>query len=151
MTNSINLTPIGRYDSGIFDDSAAEIVAYDPSSQRLFVVNGANKAIDILDVSDPTNPEFSFDTSDILGLDACNIGPQLCGPPLAEFFGVSGTGALGNLIISIAGEVIGIDMISFGVGYDKERTYGNVFDNCGKGRGAVIRPIVEDYTDENGN
>jgi hypothetical protein len=97
------------------------------------------------------NPEFSFDTSDILGLDACNIGPQLCGPPLAEFFGVSGTGALGNLIISIAGEVIGIDMISFGVGYDKERTYGNVFDNCGKGRGAVIRPIVEDYTDENGN
>jgi hypothetical protein len=97
------------------------------------------------------NPEFSFDTSDILGLDACNIGPQLCGPPLAEFFGVSGTGALGNLIISIAGEVIGIDMISFGVGYDKERTYGNVFDNCGKGKGAVIRPIVEDYTDENGN
>ena len=97
------------------------------------------------------NPEFNFDTSDILGLDACNIGPQLCGPPLAEFFGISGTGALGNLVISTAGEVIGIDMISFGIGYDKEETYGNVFDNCGKGKGAVIRPIVEDYTDENGN
>ena len=100
---------------------------------------------------DITNPEFNFNTSDILGLDACNIGPQLCGPPLAEFFGAGGTGALGNLIISTAGEVIGIDMISFGIGYDKERTYGNVFDNCGKGKGAVIRPIVEDYTDNDGN
>ena len=58
MDNSIELTQIGRYDSGIFDEGAAEITAYDPGSQQLFVINGATSTIDILDVSDPTNPTF---------------------------------------------------------------------------------------------
>ena len=58
MNNSIELTQIGRYDSGIFDQGAAEITAYDRQSQSLFVINGANETIDILDVSDPTNPTF---------------------------------------------------------------------------------------------
>ena len=47
--------PIGTYETGIFDDSAAEIGAYDPLTQRLFVTNGANNTIDILDINDPTN------------------------------------------------------------------------------------------------
>ena len=59
MNNSIKLNQIGRYDSGIFDEGAAEITAYDPENQNLFVINGANKTIDILDVSDPTNPIFT--------------------------------------------------------------------------------------------
>ena len=59
MNNSIELTQIGRYDSGIFDEGAAEITAYDPDSQQLFVINGADGTIDILDVSDPTNPTFT--------------------------------------------------------------------------------------------
>jgi len=75
----------------------------------------------------------------------------VCGPPVPQFFGGNGIGAAGNLIISAAGEVIGIDMISFGVGYDRENTFANVYDNCGKGRGAVILPVIEDYTDDDGN
>ena len=59
MNNSIELTQIGRYDTGIFDEGAAEITAYDPSSQNLFVINGANRTIDILDLSDPSNPAFN--------------------------------------------------------------------------------------------
>ncbi|MEM8674195.1 MAG: choice-of-anchor I family protein [Cyanobacteria bacterium P01_G01_bin.67] len=59
MNSSIELTQIGRYDSGIFDEGAAEITAYDPASQNLFVINAANDTIDILDVSDPTNPTFT--------------------------------------------------------------------------------------------
>jgi len=58
MENPLELTQIGRYDSGIFDEAAAEITAYDAASQNIFVVNGADKTIDILDVSDPTNPNF---------------------------------------------------------------------------------------------
>ena len=58
MNNSINLTQIGRYDSGIFDEGAAEITAYDPGAQQLFVINAANDTIDILDLNDPTNPTF---------------------------------------------------------------------------------------------
>ena len=82
------------------------------------------------------------DFSDVFNVDSCNIGPLLCGPPIAEFFGV-GSGAVGNLVIGSAGEVIGIDMISFGFGYDISKSYARVRDNCGKGKGAVIRPVVE--------
>jgi hypothetical protein len=111
-----------------------------------------NLAVGVQNLTDTDNFDFSLNFDNVYSLDACNIGPQLCGPPVAQFFGAeTGTGALGNLIISAAGEVIGIDMISFGIGYDKTKTYGNVFDNCGKGKGAVIRPIVEDYTDDDGN
>ncbi|WP_081942702.1 choice-of-anchor I family protein [Myxosarcina sp. GI1] len=60
MANSINLNPIGSYETGIFDEGAAEITVYDPASQRLFVVNGADTAIDALDISDPTNPTLEF-------------------------------------------------------------------------------------------
>ena len=52
----ITLSPIGTFSTGIFDDSAAEISAYDPETQRLFVVNGANTEVDVLDLSDPTSP-----------------------------------------------------------------------------------------------
>ncbi|MEM7523097.1 MAG: choice-of-anchor I family protein [Pseudomonadota bacterium] len=50
------LEPIGRYQTEIFDESAAEIVVYDKRSKRLFVVNGDAKTIDILDFADPTQP-----------------------------------------------------------------------------------------------
>ncbi|MGB3202588.1 MAG: choice-of-anchor I family protein [Nodosilinea sp.] len=60
------LVPLGTYKTGIFDDSAAEIVAYDPDSQRLFVVNASVPAVDVLSISDPTNPTqlFSIDPSE---------------------------------------------------------------------------------------
>ena len=56
----ISLEPIGTYRDGAFDVSAAEIVAHDPRTQRLFVVNAdpAGPAIDVLDMSDPTAPVF---------------------------------------------------------------------------------------------
>ncbi|MEM8674575.1 MAG: choice-of-anchor I family protein [Cyanobacteria bacterium P01_G01_bin.67] len=60
MNNSIELTPIGLFDTGIFDDGAAEIPAFDAVSQRLFVTNGANDTIDALDLSDPSNPTLAF-------------------------------------------------------------------------------------------
>lgn len=53
---AIQLTPIGTFQTGIFDEGAAEINAYDPSTQQLFVVNADAATVDILDLSDPTNP-----------------------------------------------------------------------------------------------
>ena len=55
MTSN-QLTVLGTYETNIFDEGAAEISAYDPISQRLFVVNGASDQIDILDLSNPSNP-----------------------------------------------------------------------------------------------
>lgn len=59
----IELEAIGEYRTGILDEGAAEIVAYDPGSQRLFSVNAAAATIDILDLSDPTSPTL-IDTID---------------------------------------------------------------------------------------
>lgn len=45
---------IGGFDGGAL--GAAEITAYDPASKRLFVVNGANGSVDVLDMSNPSTP-----------------------------------------------------------------------------------------------
>ncbi len=50
------LTPLGGYDHGGFDEGAAEIVVYEPASQRLFVVNSEAVTLDVLDIADPTAP-----------------------------------------------------------------------------------------------
>jgi predicted extracellular nuclease/Ca2+-binding RTX toxin-like protein len=53
---SIDLQRIGGFATNIFDEGAAEIPAFDPTSDRLFVVNGHTDGIDILDLSDPDRP-----------------------------------------------------------------------------------------------
>ena len=52
----ITLSQIGSYDSGLRDESAAEIVAHDPREQRLFVINAAQSSIDVLDIANPAQP-----------------------------------------------------------------------------------------------
>lgn len=42
------LQHLGTYDTGFFDEGAAEIVAHDPVGQRLYVVNSAAPGIDVL-------------------------------------------------------------------------------------------------------
>lgn len=71
--------------------------------------------------------------------DDCNVREVLCGAPILELFG-AGEGAAGNLVIGAAGDIIGVDMLSFGKGYD-ESTVAKVIDICGKGSGAVLRPV----------
>ncbi|MGF1493135.1 MAG: choice-of-anchor I family protein [Microcoleaceae cyanobacterium] len=56
MADSIQLTVLGTYETGVFDESAAEIPAYDPESRRAFVVNCDTNAIDVLDLTNPTEP-----------------------------------------------------------------------------------------------
>ena len=52
-----SITPIGRHTNNApFNLSAAEIVAHDPATQRLFVVNGRDRRLDVLDILDPSNP-----------------------------------------------------------------------------------------------
>lgn len=65
---AINITPIGTYATNVFGESAAEIVAHDPATQRLFVVNAQSGAIDVLDVLNPGSPNklFSVDLGGIV-------------------------------------------------------------------------------------
>lgn len=67
----LRLTLEGSYETRQFDESAAEIVSFDPVSQRLFVVNAQKGAIDILSASDPTNPEY-LETLTAAGVEAAD-------------------------------------------------------------------------------
>lgn len=51
--SNISLEKISTYYNDVFAESATEIVAHDPATQRLFVTNGFTGAIDILDISSP--------------------------------------------------------------------------------------------------
>lgn len=53
---SVQLEPVGTYASGVFDASAAEIVAFHAESQRILTVNAKSGQVDVLDASDVTNP-----------------------------------------------------------------------------------------------
>ena len=97
-------------------------------------------------------PDYSIDFDEIMDdANACFTGAIWCGAPIAQFWGGNGWGAAGNLIIGATGHVMGIDMTSFGVGFDQDTARGNVLDECGIGNGAVITPIVGDYIDDNGD
>jgi DNA-binding beta-propeller fold protein YncE len=52
----VELELLGSYSTGLFDEGAAEIPAYDPLTRRVFVVNAAAATVDVLDVRDPRAP-----------------------------------------------------------------------------------------------
>lgn len=52
---TVRVDRVGRYETGAFD-GGAEITAYYPDGEQLFVVNSGAGQIEVLDVSDPTNP-----------------------------------------------------------------------------------------------
>lgn len=51
---AVSLAKIGEYAGGAL--GAAEITAYDAGTKRLFVVNGANGTVDVLNLSNPAAP-----------------------------------------------------------------------------------------------
>jgi hypothetical protein len=71
---ALELSVLGQYRSGIYRKSAAEIVNFDPASKRAFVINAANREVDVLDLSDPAAPKkaMTINVSDI-GADANSV------------------------------------------------------------------------------
>jgi hypothetical protein len=72
-TAALALAPLGTYETGVYDASAAEIVTYHDG--RLFVVNAQAGAIDVLDIADPTRPGklFSLNAAGVLASDNSTI------------------------------------------------------------------------------
>ena len=62
----------------LFDQSAAEIVKFDPVTERMFVVNGHTDSIDIFDASNPTSPVYikSVDLSGFGNPNSVDINPK---------------------------------------------------------------------------
>ena len=61
---AVSLTPLSTYESGVFDEGAAEIAAFAPGVNRLFVTNADANTIDILNLSDQGILSF-YSTIDI--------------------------------------------------------------------------------------
>ena len=72
--DTIELVPLGVYETGIFEGTASEISAYDSRSERLFVTNSADDTLDVLDASDPDDPTklFAIDLS-AYGVDPTSV------------------------------------------------------------------------------
>ncbi|MFU8819999.1 MAG: choice-of-anchor I family protein [Gammaproteobacteria bacterium] len=98
---AISLAPLGTYATGVFAESAAEIVAHDPQTQRLFVVNAQSGNIDVLDIRVPAAPAklFSLDLGGIVNSVAVHGGLAVAAveaspktdPGRAVFFDAQGT------------------------------------------------------------
>ena len=72
---AIGLDPIGTYETGTFDESAAEIVEYYAAGRRLLVVNAAQAKVEVLDAADPSAPSKLFDlqTSGVASADGTTV------------------------------------------------------------------------------
>lgn len=72
--SNIQLRFLGRYSSGVYKQSGAEIVTFDPASNRAFVVNAFSGKVDVLDMQNPAQPQWlmAIDVSDI-GSDANSV------------------------------------------------------------------------------
>jgi hypothetical protein len=53
-----SLSVLGTYRTGVFEQGAAEIVAFDAATKRIFVVNAAATTVDVLDASHPDAPQL---------------------------------------------------------------------------------------------
>ena len=88
--------------------------------------------------------QIDFKTGLSDSLDQCGeLFPnyELCGPPSLLFNSKTGKGAAANLVVGLAGELLAVDVADFGFDY-KGGVRAFVSDNCGKGRGGRVRPIL---------
>ncbi|GAA4730941.1 hypothetical protein GCM10023216_23540 [Isoptericola chiayiensis] len=72
---ALDLRPLGSYETGLFDESGAEIVAYHGGSQRLFSVNAHAGEVTVLDVADPSAPSklFALQTTGVMADDGTTV------------------------------------------------------------------------------
>lgn len=65
---------LGRYNTGLFDAGGAEIPAFCPITDRVFVVNAGPGTVDVINLSDPTSPTLitSIDCSQYANAGAPN-------------------------------------------------------------------------------
>lgn len=65
---------LGRYSTGYYDKAASEIAAYDPASKRMFVINGPDTSLRIVDISNPANPvQTAFISIKPYGIDLTSV------------------------------------------------------------------------------
>lgn len=54
--SQLALSKVGAFSTNVYNAGGAEIVGYDPTSKRMFMVNAVAAEIQVLNMSDPANP-----------------------------------------------------------------------------------------------
>jgi hypothetical protein len=75
----------------------------------------------------------------------CNTDQLPCGPPKVDFFGSARGAATGNVVVSAAGYIMGVDLLTGGR-YTAPPDV-RIFDECGSGGGVVMVPITKELED----
>ena len=122
----------------LWDGADIPAANFDPTS----LINKIRDfASNVTQAIDPDNFDFDLDFSDIFS-DTCGTDAIFCGPPNAVFWGGSGSGATGNVIVSAVGDILGVDITNSGFGYGTRSPFLNFEDSCGRGVGATGRVIL---------
>ena len=68
--SSLSISPLGRYETGVYGLSAAEIPAYDHLNQQIFMVNARSGAVDVLNAVLPDDPTYiaTLSVDDLQGI-----------------------------------------------------------------------------------
>jgi len=90
------------------------------------------------------NDIFSVDVQSAINSALDCIGLFQCGVPTVSFWGSDGSGAAGNAVVSAAGEILGINIVTPGTGYSIPPVV-SINDACGTGTGAYGTAVIGDY------
>lgn len=72
---------------------------------------------------------------------------EICGPPVIQFYGGGGIGALGNPVIGSDGAILAVDLIRGGNGYEYPPQV-SANDHCNYGAGAVLTAVLGETADQ---
>ena len=106
-----------------------------------YVENAKKIGSSLQSLTDIDNFNFNIDFNSVFNSLTCNGAPIFCGPPRVEFFGGGGSGAAGNAIITATGDILGVDVVSSGFGYNSA-PFVSIVDDCGKGSRATAFAIL---------
>ena len=94
IVSDVSLTSLGVFETGVFDDGAAEIVTFDPATNSVFVINSAASTIDVIDISDPTTPTL---------VENIDVATALAAATTLPSFAVGGANS-----IAVSGDILAV-------------------------------------------
>ena len=102
--------------------------------------NAKQAAREWLGLNNPVQGDLPPELAGLGG--GCDVTSLECGLPTVTFFGGGGAGAAGLAVVDAIGQVVGINMSDFGIGYSGA-PYISIDDPCDNGAGARGTAIIQ--------
>ena len=138
--DNIKVGYISETDGYVQNISIADANAYaelNPDTEFIFI--DGDEKVRFLTI----NEVNALTPKNLLRSDPCLTGDQPCGPPTLKFFGGRGIGASANPVVDSSGNLIAVDLVSGGFGYQTPPQV-QVIDPCNNGSGAVLETVLGD-------